>query len=203
MKKFSELTEAELANISDVDLYHAVQLEAAHQGLYVPVPVNDFVHVSVSLPERGGRAYYELAFQKPWGGPDLTGLIFTTEEQALNAVNGSLAKRDDGRKVVVVKRFADIEEAEPVQRRPLVTQDAGPFEELYKAARNAVAEAYRTKINREYVARQWVQYLDLAKGDAAIAKSFWAKLQSGPVPTLTDEEMHAHREVLQGARHGD
>lgn len=200
MKKYSELTIDELAAITDLALYEAVCLEAAERGIAMPLPAKDLQLVQYSLPKSGGRKLYELLRTRTWGSPETTGLYFTTEEAAIAAMANAVAFKDIEGKFTVATVYLDAEECEPVKRATIKEPDTDEFDDLYKEAREAASEAYSEVSSREYRKRQWVNYLDLAKGDTGIARAFWDKINSAPPPTVTDEELAAHRAVIQGAR---
>lgn len=200
MKKYSELTIDELATISDLALYEAVCLEAADRGLALPLPTKDFRLLQYSVPKQGGRKVYELLRTKTWGSPESTGLYFATEEAAIAAMANAVGFKDSGSKFTVATVYLDVEECTAIERAGLKAPECHEFDNLYKAARAAVIEADSKVSMREYHKRQWVNYLDLAKGDTGIARAFWDKINSAPPPTVTDEELAAHRAAIQGAR---
>lgn len=191
-KRFSELTDIELIDISNDDLNAAIRIEAIERGLRPPMPLSE------KLASSEFRGYVLPAeFIKVWklrAGYSRSCFGWLTEEAALAALSGAVEieeigypakgyklSTDDLRiEVQVVSNsvsksqiasleLADTEETE--EFRKVVTECMAH----YQAVRQA---EYDNRVNGEKRA----EYMRLANGDEEVAKRFWSKIEKNSWP---------------------
>lgn len=197
MKRYSELTTEEKLALNQEDFVNSVHIEAIHRGARPPLKLDDVLNQQAfngfqidpdSVP------FYEIVLRKSYGFQE-TGLCFKTEEEALNACKGAMGILDerygaDKRPRVVVGDFV-------IQaRRVSLTKtkwfqvnleeyinENEPFDEVCEECTSDLSNLRQIKYNNDVLKLKRQQYLDLAKGDEAIASAFWAKTEGGPFPS--------------------
>jgi hypothetical protein len=196
MKRFSELSEAELLNFNADELNDSIKLEAIHQGIAPPVSLSEAIQTSGftgHIPSKDDVAIYRLGTD---GYGDDVGWL--SEEAALMAMTGAVALEStykygkSGIKIatdgfVVLKRVILPGEAQTYRLHKLdeyVNPTSNEFDALadtcYEAARAARQAAY----SRQVALERQAEYVRLANGDVAIAKAFWAKAELLDWPNL-------------------
>lgn len=196
MKRFSELSEAELLNYNADELNDSIKLEAIHRGIAPPVSLSEAIQTSGfkgHIPSKDDVAIYRLGTD---GYGD--GVCWLSEEAALMAMTGAVALEStykhgkSGVRIaadsfVVLKRVILPGEAQTYRLHKLdeyVNPTANEFDALadtcYEAARAVRQAAY----SRQVALERQAEYVRLANGDVAIAKAFWAKAEKLDWPNL-------------------
>jgi len=196
MKRFSELSEAELLNFNADELNDSIKLEAIHQGIAPPVSLSEAIQTSGfngHIPSKDDVAIYRLGTD---GYGDDVGWL--SEEAALMAMTGAVALEStykhgkSGVKLatdsfVVLKRVILPGEAQTYRLHKLdeyVSPASNKFDELADTCYNAAHTIRQAAYNRQVAIERQAEYVRLANGDVAIAKAFWAKAETFDWPSL-------------------
>lgn len=195
MQRFNLLTDAEILGLSNEDLNDAIRLEAIDRGIQPPITLSEALRRS---EWRGFRKPAEAI--KVWRirqGYHETDFGWLDESKAIAALEGlvKLEKKSyNSNELKIVPSNAAVEVVfvgvelgeQKAAKFEEFAQDDTKFNEVrdeclekYSAVRQ---EAYNTKVRAEKRA----EYMRLARGDEAIAKAFWYKVESGSWPTETN-----------------
>ncbi len=191
MKSFNQLTDSEVLNLSNEDLNDSIRLEAIDRGIKPPITLSE------ALRRSEWRGYTKPAEAiKVWTlkvGYHSSNFGFLDEQLAAKALEGMVCIEENSYTHPKIKITTDIPEI--VLKHVGIeasTQKASKFEEFFQddtefnKVRDECLEryskvrqdAYNTRVRQEKRA----EYLRLARGNEEIAKSFWAKVESGEWP---------------------
>ncbi len=191
MKSFNQLTDSEVLNLSNEDLNDSIRLEALDRGIKPPITLSE------ALRRSEWRGYTKPAEAiKVWTlkvGYHSSNFGFLDEQLAAKALEGMVCIEENSYTHPKIKITTDIPEI--VLKHVGIeasTQKASKFEEFFQddtefnKVRDECLEryskvrqdAYNTRVRQEKRA----EYLRLARGNEEIAKSFWAKVESGEWP---------------------
>jgi len=191
MKPFNSLTNAEILSLSNEDLNDSIRLEAIERGIQPPITLSE------ALRRSEWRGYKKPAeaikvfrirqgyYQSDFGWLDeakahaaLEGVV-KIERADYTSNNLKISNSDASVEVAWIGANTSVEKADTFEE---FTQDDTKFNEVrdeclgrYSAVRQ---EVYNTKVRQEKRA----EYLRLARGDEAIARAFWSKVESGDWP---------------------
>jgi hypothetical protein len=191
VKSFNQLTDSEVLNLSNEDLNDSIRLEALDRGIKPPITLSE------ALRRSEWRGYTKPAEAiKVWTlkvGYHSSNFGFLDEQLAAKALEGMVCIEENSYTHPKIKITTDIPEI--VLKHVGIeasTQKASKFEEFFQddtefnKVRDECLEryskvrqdAYNTRVRQEKRA----EYLRLARGNEEIAKSFWAKVESGEWP---------------------
>jgi hypothetical protein len=191
VKSFNQLTDSEVLNLSNEDLNDSIRLEAIDRGIKPPITLSE------ALRRSEWRGYTKPAEAiKVWTlkvGYHSSNFGFLDEQLAAKALEGMVCIEENSYTHPKIKITTDIPEI--VLKHVGIeasTQKASKFEEFFQddtefnKVRDECLEryskvrqdAYNTRVRQEKRA----EYLRLARGNEEIAKSFWAKVESGEWP---------------------
>lgn len=198
MKPFSQLTDSEVLGLSNEDLNDSIRLEAIDRSIQPPITLSE------ALRRSEWRGYQNPAeaikvfrlrqgyYQTDFGWLD--------EAKAVAALEGLVKiekinyNRDDlkisASEATVEIAWIGVSKCEDKAAKfEDFFQDNTKFNEVrdeclerYSKVRQ---DAYNTKVRQEKRA----EYLRLARGNEEIAKSFWAKVESGEWPAALSTEV--------------
>lgn len=196
MKPFNALTDAEMLGLSNEDLTDSIRLEAIERGIQPPITLSE------ALRRSEWRGYQKPAeaikvfrirqgyYQSDFGWLD--------EAKAHAALEGlvkieKVNYRNDDLKIVTSDASIEVvwigvnKGEEKAAKFEEFTQDNTKFSEVcvecLERYSNVRQEAYNTKVRAEKRA----EYMRLARGDEAIARAFWSKVESGEFPAAPVE----------------
>ncbi len=195
MTKYTELTAAAKVALNGEDFNEAVKLEAAARGIELPITLDEAMkrkpYIGFTIPPNAVR-FYEIQIPNRYGNSKGTGLCFATEAEAINAMAGAYTIDETGygataKNVItrgelsVAARFVDGYAAPKTAQEHIeeFAQDLTAFTALADECAKDWREVNQTAYNRQVQLRRRQTYLDLAKGDEAIAKRFWATTYVG------------------------
>lgn len=196
MKPFNALTDAEVLGLSNEDLNDAIRLEAIERGIQPPITLSE------ALRRSEWRGYQKPAeaikvfrirqgyHQSDFGWLDEAKAHFALEGlvkiEKVNYRNDDLkiVSPDASIEVVWIGTGKGEEKAAKFEE---FTQDNTEFnkvrDECLERYSNVRQDAYNAKVRTEKRA----EYMRLARGDEAIARAFWAKVESGEFPAAPVE----------------
>ncbi len=191
MKSFNQLTDSEVLGLSNEDLNDAIRLEAIERGIQPPITLSE------ALRRSEWRGYQKPAEAikvfRLRQGYYVTEFGWLDEAKAVAALEGLVKiekvnyNRDDlkisaSEATVEVAWVGVSKSDDKAAKFEGFFQDDTKFNEVrdeclerYSKVRQ---DAYNTKVRQE----KRTEYLRLARGDEEIAKSFWAKVESGEWP---------------------
>ena len=196
MKAYYQYQKHERAELTSDTLNDAIRLEAIERGIRVPVTLPEHLKSQPSctarIPEKA-----VCVFKVSVGGYT-DGLCYLDEELAKRAVEGAVALSHHYRAKGPNVKY--ITNPEPKIERVFISGEEWSYsnpvtgyaeeiemDEKFKAlAEECVNDHNSIKqeiYNREVRLEKKKEYLRLAKGDAAIAMSFWNKVEHGAWPT--------------------
>jgi len=194
MTRYTELTAAEKVALTEEDFNEAVKLEAAARGIELPITLDEAMkrkpYIGFTIPPNAVR-FYEIQIPNQYGNPKGSGLCFATEAEATNASKGAFSIEERGYPVKqnvvcqgefsVAARFVNGMPTPKTAQEHIETfeQDLTAFTALADECAKDWREVNQTAYNRQVQLRRRQTYLDLAKGDEAIAKGFWATTYAG------------------------
>jgi hypothetical protein len=191
VKSFNQLTDSEVLGLSNEDLNDAIRLEAIERGIQPPITLSE------ALRRSEWRGYQKPAEAikvfRLRQGYYVTEFGWLDEAKAVAALEGLVKiekvnyNRDDlkisaSEATVEVAWVGVSKSDDKAAKFEGFFQDDTKFNEVrdeclerYSKVRQ---DAYNTKVRQE----KRTEYLRLARGDEEIAKSFWAKVESGEWP---------------------
>ncbi len=191
MKSFNQLTDSEVLNLSNEDLNDSIRLEAIDRGIQPPITLSE------ALRRSEWRGYQKPAEAikvfRLRQGYYVTEFGWLDEAKATAALEGLVKienvnyNRDDlkisASEATVEISWVGVSKCEDKAAKfEEFFQDSGKFndvrDECLERYSKVRQDAYNTRVRQEKRA----EYLRLARGNEEIAKSFWAKVESGEWP---------------------
>lgn len=198
MKPFNALTDTEVLGLSNEDLNDAIRLEAIDRGIQPPITLSEALRRSEWRGfQKPAEAIKVFRIRQGYSQSDFGWL---DEAKAHAALEGAVRiekvhyNRDD---LKITSPEATVEvvwvgvnkSEEKAAKFEGFFQDDTKFNEVrdeclerYSKVRQ---DAYNTKVRQE----KRTEYLRLARGDEAIAKAFWSKVESGEWPAALSTEV--------------
>jgi DNA-binding Lrp family transcriptional regulator len=198
MKPFSQLTDSEVLGLSNEDLNDSIRLEAIDRNIQPPITLSE------ALRRSEWRGYQKPAEAikvfRLRQGYYVTDFGWLDEAKAVAALEGLVKiekvnyNRDDlkisaSEATVEVAWIGVSKSDDKAAKFEEFFQDNSKFIEVrdecldrYSKVRQ---DAYNTRVRQEKRA----EYLRLARGNEEIAKSFWAKVESGEWPAALNTEV--------------
>ena len=198
MKPFSQLTDSEVLGLSNEDLNDSIRLEAIDRNIQPPITLSE------ALRRSEWRGYQKPAEAikvfRLRQGYYVTDFGWLDEAKAVAALEGLVKiekvnyNRDDlkisaSEATVEVAWVGVSKSDDKAAKFEEFFQDNSKFIEVrdecldrYSKVRQ---DAYNTRVRQEKRA----EYLRLARGNEEIAKSFWAKVESGEWPAALSTEV--------------
>jgi hypothetical protein len=191
VKSFNQLTDSEVLNLSNEDLNDSIRLEAIDRGIQPPITLSE------ALRRSEWRGYQKPAEAikvfRLRQGYYVTEFGWLDEAKATAALEGLVKienvnyNRDDlkisASEATVEISWVGVSKCEDKAAKfEEFFQDSGKFndvrDECLERYSKVRQDAYNTRVRQEKRA----EYLRLARGNEEIAKSFWAKVESGEWP---------------------
>jgi hypothetical protein len=191
VNKFSQLTDSEVLNLSNEDLNDAIQLEAIDRGIKLPITLSEAVRRSE------WRGYTKPAEAiKVWTvkiGYHSSNFGFLDEQLAAKAIEGMICVEENSYSHPKIKITSDTPEivlkyvgveagSQKASKFEEYTQDDAEFNKVRDECLEKHSEVRQTAYNAKVRQEKRTEYLRLARGDEAIAKAFWSKVESGEWP---------------------
>lgn len=199
-KKYSHLSVQEKLALDSDGLYHASILEAIDRGISPPTRLSDALNLKDAkgwwVPADATKVYQLVAKNQNYGEGKGTGIAFLTEEAAKAALTGAFAIYEEGygdkRRNVLANPFESFEvRISHIINTPMqgywtklseYSEDTEPFDNVMEECRADLEMVRQNEYNRTVLQEQRKQYIDLAGGDEAIARAFWAKTKGTAFP---------------------
>lgn len=200
MKPYYQHTESERIKLTEDELFLAVKLEAIERGIKVPMPVPELLkftgYSGFSIPP-DSQKLYEIYAPGSYDSTHQSGICFTSEDAAFDALNGAIPVYEDGygasaRKKISSGQFSvraiyiSRSGLKSFQQRIEETDCDAVSEEFEKLAEECAKDSARIRqaaYDTEVRLYKRKEYLKLAQGNEGIAAAFWAKVEIGQFPT--------------------
>lgn len=197
MKRFNDYTDAELLGLDNDTLNDSIRVEAIERGIQPPITLSDALRQSEWKGyQRPGEAVtvYEIVLSGKYENSVPTRVAYMDRNLAERALEGVFMVDEDG---YGAKAVTKIYSGEPkIQERKIgvsksvqswaklqeFTQDSVEFDAVMEECIERLSKARQDDYNRRVNQEKRTEYLRLAGGDEAIAKSFWAKVERSEWP---------------------
>jgi hypothetical protein len=198
MKPFSQLTDSEVLGLSNEDLNDSIRLEAIDRNIQPPITLSE------ALRRSEWRGYQKPAEAikvfRLRQGYYVTDFGWLDEAKAHAALEGLVKiekvnyNRDDlkisaSEATVEVAWVGVSKSDDKAAKFEEFFQDSTEFnkvrDECLERCSKVRQDAYNTKVRQE----KRTEYLRLARGDEAIAKAFWYKVEAGEWPAALSTEV--------------
>lgn len=199
MKAFNQLTDAEVLGLSNEDLTDSIRLEAIERGIQPPITLSE------ALRRSEWRGYQKPAeaikvfrirqgyYQSDFGWLDeakahaaLEGIVKIEKVNYINYRNDDLKIVPPDASIEVVWIGVNKGENKAAKFEEF-TQDDTKFNEVRDECLERYSKVRQDAYNANVRAEKRAEYMRLARGDEAIARAFWDKVESGEWPTETKE----------------
>lgn len=191
MKPFNQLTNTEILALSNEDLNDSIRLEAIDRGIKPPITLSEALRSSEWRGyQKPAEAIKVFRLRQGWCTTDFGWL---DEAKAIAALDGlvkieKIGYKDDSLKIVnsevnVETVFIGVSKHESKAAKFMqYFEDTTEFDkvrdECLEKYSDARQQAYNVKVRQE----KRTEYLRLSRGDEAIARAFWSKVESGEWP---------------------
>ena len=191
MKPFNQLTDSEVLNLTNEDLNDAIRLEAIDRGIQPPITLSEALRRSEWRGyQKPAEAIKVFRLRQSY---NVTDFGWMDEAKAVAALEGlvKIEKVNYNREDLKISASeATVEVAwvgvsksdDKAAKFTEFFQDDTKFNEVrdecLERYSNVRQDAYNTRVRQE----KRTEYLRLARGDEAIARAFWSKVEAGEWP---------------------
>lgn len=198
-KRYYEYSEAERVALTPEQTLDAVKIEAISRGIRPPLASDEALasagYAGFQIPANSARVFEVV---NTAGYSRGTGLVYKTLEEAERAIIGGLGVGETyraGKTVTVLQdavlsvqtRYVGVTETTSfltkLQEYVEAEADVTAFEKLSEECRDDQARIKQAAYDKAVRSRKRAEYLQLARGDEAIAAAFWRKVESGEFPS--------------------
>jgi hypothetical protein len=191
MKPFNQLTDSEVLNLSNEDLNDSILLEAIDRGIQPPITLSEALRRSewrgYTKPAESIKVFtFKIGYHSSNFG-------FLDEKLAEKALEGMVCVEENSYSHPKIKITSDTPQivvkyigveagSQKASKFEEFTQDDTEFnkvrDECLEKHSEVRQQAYNAKVRQE----KRTEYLRLARGDEAIARAFWSKVEAGEWP---------------------